>query len=83
MVINTNRLWIQLMRWFLCAALIVVALYSLGIAAYHGWAASFPDARDAKWHTHWSNIFLVASLLSFVAATWLTWFLRRRKNGTK
>ena len=80
---NTNRRSIQILRWVGTAVAVTAALYSLNLAAYHAWAASFPATPSREWHVHWSNIFFALALVLFVLAGFVAWRLRRRSPSVE
>ncbi len=67
------------MRSLASAAVIAVfgllGLYSLYLAASHGWASDFPQAQS-EWHRMWGGRFLLVAGASFALA--IAWATRRR-----
>jgi len=77
MDVNSRR--VQITRWLLFAALIVLALWLLNLTAYHAFASDFPASPNREWHARWAGRFVIASAISFIAAAVSLFLLRRRK----
>jgi len=75
MRVNTNKIWIQFVRWISSIVAIIASFRFLELSAGHIWAAGF-HGPSAEWHKHWGNTFALLGILLLTAACALIWFLR-------
>ena len=76
---NTNRRGVQVFRWLSAAMLVLVALYSFNLAAYHYWAAGGPPTPNPEWHAARGNRFFWISLFALGSAVGVVRLLRKRQ----